>query len=470
MILEPRSTGIAAVGDIPCGTHFCHFYETKEDLVDILIPFFRAGLERNEFCMWIPGDPLTEKEARELFRRGIPEGDKYLESGAIEIVPHFDWYLSQGILDLKQATDGLNRKLEWALSKGYSGMRANANEDWVTRKQWDAFASYEHELNDLIAGRPMIILCTYPLRVTTARELFDVVRTHQFAVARNRGAWEIFETPELLQAKQELRKLNAELEQRVSERTLALAQANQKLRSEIAARQRLSEKLRESEQQFRALSARLQSAREEEGRRIAREIHDELGSSLTTLKWELEGIAKELTAHRGEPSPEPLRRQACVMVTLVDAMIDSVRRIASELRPSILDDLGIVEAIEWLAQQFQGRTGIVCRCELPRTCAGLSGAETTAAFRIFQEALTNVLRHAQATEVGVSVKQDGRDFVLTVRDNGKGFVESEAPDKPSLGLLGMRERARLVGGNISFESAEGDGTTITLRIPIGATK
>jgi len=462
-----RPTGISAVGAMPWGTHFCHFYESKDDLVDILIPYFRAGLEANEFCIWILFDPIGEEEAMQLLRLEVPEAEKYMECGAIEMIPHSQWYLREGVFDLNRAIRGLQDRLSVALDKGYAGLRVNGNEAWLTEQEWNAFSDYEHKLNQLIVDQRMIVLCTYPLGVTTARELFAVARTHQFAIAKNNGAWEVFETPDLRQAKEELRKLNEELENRVEARTFDLAVANSGLKAEIAARQLLEEKLRESEQQFRALSVRVQAAREEEGTRIAREIHDQLGSALASLKWELEGLDKEFAAWNDQPEEEALRRKVRVMLKLTDELIDAVRRIASELRPSILDDLGIVEAIEWLGQQFQDRTGIRCRCSMPQTKVSLSHDQATAAFRIFQESLTNILRHAGATCVDVSIKQRARAFVLIVRDNGKGFIAENSSGQNSLGLLGMRERARMVGGRIWLRSMEGSGTTIMLRIPTG---
>jgi signal transduction histidine kinase len=156
------------------------------------------------------------------------------------------------------------------------------------------------------------------------------------------------------------------------------------------------------------------------------------------------------------------------LIKLIDMSVSTLRRIASELRPSILDDLGLVAAIEWQAQQFQGRTGIVCVCDCVLDKVELTEEQSTAVFRILQEALTNVLRHAQATKVDIKTDKENGYFVVSVSDNGKGMTESKKSEQQSLGILGMRERAHLVGGEVSITSAQGRGTVVTVRVPIGA--
>ena len=235
---------------------------------------------------------------------------------------------------------------------------------------------------------------------------------------------------------------------------------------DISERKAAEEKLKANSEHLRALSARLQSAREEEGTRIAREIHDEVGGVLTSLKWDLEETHKIL-AGPVEPSQlADLRESLHALMKLADTAFSAIRRIASELRPTILDDLGLVAAIEWQAQQFQTRTGIACDCECALENVELSAEQSTAVFRIFQEALTNVLRHAQATSVDIKIKEAGDFFVLRVDDNGKGITESKKSEQQPLGLLGMRERAHLIGGELSVTSVEGRGTVVTLRVPI----
>jgi PAS domain S-box-containing protein len=253
--IELRKTGIEVLGDIPWGSHFCHFYETKEDLLDILIPYFKTGLENNEFCMWIVFDPLDVQSARNALRPAIPEADLHLAAGDIEIVPHTHWYLKNGVFDLNHVIHGWRKKLAEALEKGFTGMRVNGNEAWLTEKDWKNFAAYEKRLNELIADKRMIVLCTYPLAVTRAAELFDVARTHQFAIARRHGNWEVVETPELKQAKTEIERLNIELEQRVIARSSQLAKVNEELGREIMERKRAEAALKISEEELRKLFA-----------------------------------------------------------------------------------------------------------------------------------------------------------------------------------------------------------------------
>lgn len=223
---------------------------------------------------------------------------------------------------------------------------------------------------------------------------------------------------------------------------------------------RAEDKLKVTTEQLRTLSARLQSAREEEGIRIAREIHDELGSALTSLRWDLEGIKKSASQ-----IPD-LRTKIESMLALSDTTINIVRKIASDLRPSVLDVLGLIEAVEWQAQQFQDRTGIIVHCTRPANGVDLNQEQSTAFFRIFQEALTNILRHAQATRVDVTMVEDAGAFVLTIRDNGRGIREEEKSGQLAIGLLGMRERAHLIGGEIDISGVDGTGTTVTVRLPL----
>ena len=235
---------------------------------------------------------------------------------------------------------------------------------------------------------------------------------------------------------------------------------------DITDRKEAEDRLKASSEQLRALSASLQSARETEAARIAHQIHDELGGILTGLRWELEALERTLQHPADAGQLQGMRDKLAAMVGLTDTTINVVRRIASELRPSILDDLGLLEAIEWQTQQFQARTGIQCRCDCSLQSIPLGDQQSTAVFRIVQEALTNILRHAQATCVVVAIREDDGMFILTVADNGRGITPTEMVSRGSLGLLGMQERAHLIGGCVDIVGLKGAGTTLHVRVPL----
>ena len=240
-----------------------------------------------------------------------------------------------------------------------------------------------------------------------------------------------------------------------------LIRANEDLRIEIVERKRAEEQLRMSLEQLRALTARLQNVREEERTRVAREIHDELGQACTAIKMDL-----ALVGHKATRRQTQLRAKVDSAIQLVDGLITSLRRIASDLRPSTLDDLGLNAALEWQAQEFERRTGVQCRISVSQEPIALDSERSTAIFRIFQESLTNVARHSNATRVEARLEKEDDRLIFQVRDNGKGFDAEEARAGKSLGLVGMRERALLLNGEFEIEGVEGAGTTLTLRIPL----
>ena len=243
---------------------------------------------------------------------------------------------------------------------------------------------------------------------------------------------------------------------------IELYKKNAVLSREIAERKLAEAHLRDSEERLRALTARLQSVREEERTTISREIHDELGQALTALKMDLTWLSE-----RTKSDSKPVAAKFKSMFDLIDDTIRSVRRIASGLRPEILDEAeGLATAIGWQAKDFQARTGIRCKIDLPPDLPALDTERTTATFRIFQEMLTNVARHAAATRVEISLKVDSRMLTLEVQDNGKGIAEGTMRGPKSLGLLGMRERAALLGGDMRIAGKPGEGTKVTVSIPL----
>jgi signal transduction histidine kinase len=219
--------------------------------------------------------------------------------------------------------------------------------------------------------------------------------------------------------------------------------------------------LKFSHEQLRQLAARLQDARERERARIAREVHDELGQVLTGLKLQVQRLSTELNRESSQLTP-----RAGEIMELIDSAVHTVRKISTELRPGILDALGLTAAIEWQAKEFQKQTHIHCEPVAPFEELEMDRERATAVFRIFQETLTNIARHAQATCVRINLSRRNDVVCLQVQDDGRGITDSEQRDPHSLGLLGMRERALMFGGELRIAGWPGRGTTVTLHVPL----
>jgi signal transduction histidine kinase len=253
------------------------------------------------------------------------------------------------------------------------------------------------------------------------------------------------------------------LKQRLTRLVPSLERAMREARV-LAERRQAEVQLRDSREQLRALSVYLQHVREEEQIRIAREVHDELGQQLTGLKLQLTWLCGRLPKKQ-----KSLHEKARSMSARIDETIQAVRRIATELRPGLLDAAGLLAAIEWQAHQFEKQTGIRCRVRSSVKETLWNQDLNTVFFRIFQETLTNVIRHANATRVEVRLYESGNFLVLEVKDNGRGISEVEIRNTKSIGLIGMRERAALLGGEVRLRGKPGSGTEVSVRVPMPET-
>ena len=230
---------------------------------------------------------------------------------------------------------------------------------------------------------------------------------------------------------------------------------------DITEKKTAEETLRESREQLRNLASHLQSIREEERTVVAREIHDELGQALTAIKMDLSWLNKRMPEKQ-----DLLFKKTKSMSELIDSTIQTVQRISAELRPGLLDDIGILAAIEWQAEEFKKRTGIACELSVGSQDITLDSERSTAIFRIFQETLTNITRHANATKVKVNLLKKGNRLELKIKDNGKGITREKISDSKSLGLVGIQERVHFLGGTITIKGIQGKGTTIAVSIPL----
>jgi len=250
-----RTVGIPSIDETPWGTHFCQFYETKDDLIDLLVPYFKTGLENNEFCLWVTSTCVDENDARRAMTETMPQFDRYVQDGRIEIVPVTDWHLKGGGVDFDQVLQGWIDKHAQALARGYDGMRVTGdvpcNIATLPKASWKDFAEYEQLLDKTVREYKMLLLCTYALDKCEATAILDVVQYHQFALIERKGTWERIESAELKRTKAELKKLNDQLETLVDERTVQLKATIDELRNEIAMRKRAEDDLRRSDDHLR---------------------------------------------------------------------------------------------------------------------------------------------------------------------------------------------------------------------------
>lgn len=207
-----RNTGIRVLNPIPWGAHICMFYESKSDLLDAAVSYFEAGLSSNESCIWVISDPITKEDATSSLRRNIPDIDLHLADGRFELADGTRWYLKSGNFQLERIISAWRAKLSAALARGSEGLRVSGNAFWSSENYWKEFCEYEIALDRSLADQKMIVLCTYSLQTSGAADILDVARAHQCTIARRNGNWEFLETPELKQAKQEIKRLNGALD------------------------------------------------------------------------------------------------------------------------------------------------------------------------------------------------------------------------------------------------------------------
>ncbi|MDQ1329352.1 MAG: hypothetical protein QG641_2641, partial [Candidatus Poribacteria bacterium] len=205
-----RKSGVDFIEDFPWGTHFCQFYQTKEDLIDILVPYFKAGLENNEFCMWITSEPLDAEDAKQALKKAVKDLNSYIKKGQIEILDYTQWYTKTGEFNTDIVLNGWIEKEKQASKNGFSGLRLTGNTFWLEEKDWEDFTDYEEKINNVIGNYKMIALCTYSLDKCSASDIIDVVKNHQFALIKQDEKWKSIESSENISLRESLKESEAE--------------------------------------------------------------------------------------------------------------------------------------------------------------------------------------------------------------------------------------------------------------------
>lgn len=580
-----RKTGIDIIGDVSWGTHICQFYQTKSDLLEILVPYFKAGLENNEFCIWITSPPLNEGEAVEAICRAMPNFNPYLEKGQIEILPDTGWYFKEGEFNIQVVLNGWIARLDQALAKGYEGLRV-AGCMFLEKEDWKKLVDYEEEIKKVIDRYPMMAICNYSIDKCGASEVIDVAVNHRFILIKKNAIWELIENIRLKRAEdalrrseeqlrlitdslpvlicyvdseqcyrfinkayeswyslprgeiygrhlkevlgesayqviqgyvervlsgrqttyeawvsfksggiryvsgiyvphfdeqrkvkgyfalitditekkkveEELRKYREHLEELVEERTAKFKIANEQLQQEIIERKSVDEKIQVYQEQLRSLASELALLEERERRRIAVDLHDNIGQTLAISKIKL-GELRELVS----PS---LVKQLNEVRDFIEQTIQYTRSLTFELSPPILYEVGFEAAVEWLAEQIQEQHNISVKFEDDKQPKPMEEEVRILLFKAVSELLMNVVKHAQARKAEVAIQREGSNMRITVEDNGVGFYISEASQIGGIGgfgLFSIRERLRHFGGSLQIQSEPGRGTRVTLLAPL----
>ena len=466
MASATRKTGIDVVGEMPWGTHFCLFYETKEDLLDTLISYCKSGLESEEFCLWVVAEPLTIEEAIDALKDAVPDLDQYLADPSIEIVSAHDWYLEGGTFDLKRVTGRWHEKLAHASARGYAGVRVTGDTAWLEKKDWKDFCEYEEGLNEAIANQHLAVLCTYPLVACGAVEVLDVVRTHQFALAKRRGSWDVIETAGHKQAKGEIKRLNEELEQRVVERTSQLLLASEALReaqTELAHVNRV------------ATMGQLAAS-------IAHEVNQPITGMVTNADAALRWLGGQ------PPNLEKVRYSIDEIIKDGKRAGDVIGRIRALIKkvPPRKDGLEINEAILEVVALAHGevvKNSVSLQTQLAAGLPLIQGDRVQ-----LQQVILNLIVNAVEAMSGVSegsrellisTGKDGSSGLrVAVQDSGPGLnpesfgrlfdaFYTTKPGGMGMGLSICRSIVEAHGGRIWVSRIAGPGATVQFALPVG---
>jgi signal transduction histidine kinase len=457
--------GIDVVGDVEAwGAHFCLFYETREDLLDTLVSYCRSGLEHNDFCLWIVSEPLTVNEAREALKDAVPDVDRYLAGSLLEIVPARDWFLQGGAFDGKRLTTSWYDKLARLSAIGYPGLRVTGDTSWLTKKDWSHFCDYEDGLNEVIGNQHLAVLCTYPLEECGATQILDVVRAHQFVLARRRGRWDVLETAAFKRAKAELKQLNDELERRVVERTSELKQASEAL----------------SDAQAKLAHVNRVTAMGQLAASIAHEVMQPIGAGITNAQAALRLLGAE------PPNLEEVRESLACAVQDGRRAIDVIGGIRALIKeaPPRKDLFEINNAVLEVVALTRGealKNDVSVRTQLADALPPIQGDRVQ-----LQQVILNLIMNAVEAmssvaegprELLISTKQDASGRVLVgVWDSGPG-LSPEIVDRlfdafytTKLGGMGMglsicRSIVEAHGGQIWASPEVGAGAMFQFSLP-----
>lgn len=427
LMVAQTNSGIPGVGPVEWGTHFCHFYDTSEDLAETLVPYFKSGLDNGEKCLWVTAEPYGVEAATSGLRITVPDFDRRKDRGDIEIYAHDEWYIRSGALDSQQLIDSWLGHADNALNNGYSGLRLTGNLFWLRSEDWDSFTDYESKVSGAFCGHKLVALCSYCLEKTGASGVLDVVRNHEFAVSRRNGAWELLESAKLNAAKAELARSNEQLEERVAEQTAAL-------REELAHREVLF-----------------------------REVHHRVKNNLQ--------VVTSLLSVKARQFRDPM---------IAQAFEDTLARVRSmSLVHEALYSRGDIQRLDFgdylfdLCRDLNDGYGVGDHVSISVEAdhAPLDLNKAVPLGLIATELVSNALKHAfpdhAQGNIELSFANVSSQGQLIVADDGVGLPEDAFETaQRGAGLSLLRALARQLGGTVRMERLDG-GTRFLVDFPIG---
>ena len=476
MASDTRKTGIDVVGDMAAwGNHFCLFYETKEDLLDTLVSYCRSGLENGEYCLWVVADYFTVDEARDALKEVVPDLDRHLSDSSLELVPTRDWFGRGGMFEHQRARDNWYERLAQAGARRYRGVRATGDTTWLAKKDWSHWCDFEDGMNEefrgLVSSLPighqrLAMLCTYPLAGCGAPQILDVVRTHQFVLARRHGNWDVVETAGLKQAKAEIARINEELEQRVVARTSELRRASEALREAQAELAHIN----------RVTAMGLLAAS------ITHEVMQPISAGIVSAHAALGWLCAE------PPNLEEVRQSLDATVNEGNRAISVIGRIRDLIKkaPPRKDAIEVNEAIRDVVGLTRGevvKNSVSVQTQLAESLPRIQGDKVQ-----LQQVILNLIINAveamsgvreDSRELLISTKKDVGGVVVAVQDSGPG-LNPEGVDRlfdafyttkasgMGMGLSICRSIVEAHGGQIWASRDVGRGATFQFTIPLSS--
>jgi signal transduction histidine kinase len=426
--------------------HLALIYESKEEQFAAAIPAIRIGIARRERCVYVADDNST-RDVIDALREGGIDVDAALESGSLTVATRQDTTLEGGSFVPERLLRFWTDAAEAATAAGFTGLRIVAEMTWALHGDPGAerLIEFEAKVNDLVRSHPIVGICQYNRRRFTPEAILNVIRVHPLVffeglVCRN---------PYYVPPQEFLGPHHAEMEV-------------ERLLENLRARKQAEEALKNSYAQLRSVSRRLEEAHESERRHLSRELHDQIGQALTAAKINTEMLRTAVPSE----SVARLNENAAIL----DGLLQQTRQISLDLRPPLLDDLGLIAALRWYVNQQAERARLEAKFSADPGADDVPPHIQILFFRVAQEAITNVVRHAEARRLTVELRRAESSLRLIVRDDGKGFdvaaAELHAEEGASLGLLGLKERPALAGGSVRIISSLDQGTTVEILLPL----